>query len=98
MSGMERARLGSTFKKFAAAEVDEQTKEVMLPALAKCLVTEAGDRIYSDDDVAELGNLDAPVLDELLMELMRISGLNKDAAGEAEKNSVATPSDASTSG
>ena len=92
LSGMERATFGAAFKKFEKAEIDDQTRNVLLPCLARSLVTPEGDRIYPDEAIEELGSLDAPILDEMIAELMAISGLKKDAVGEAEKNSETTPS------
>ena len=94
LSGMDRSRFGASYKKHENSGMDEQFRAVVLPFLARCIVTESGDRVYPDEAVEELGTLDSPLIDELVTELQRISGLQKDALVEAEKNSVQTTSGA----
>ena len=52
--------------------------------VAKCLVTEDGERIFSDDDVEALGQKDGQTLAELHKVALRLSGVD-----QAEEEAVA---------
>lgn len=65
--------------------------------LAKCIVGEDFERLYSDKDVRELGAKNGEVLQRLHKVAQRLSGLGKQALEEKAGNSEADPSGASTS-
>lgn len=66
--------------------------------VAKCLVGEDGQRLFSDNEVKALGAKNGAVLDRLGDICQRLSGLRKEDVEEAEGKSEPTPSDASTTG
>lgn len=66
--------------------------------LAKCIVGADFERLYSDQDVRELGAKNGEVLQRLLKVAQRLSGLGKKAVEDAAGNSAAAQSGASTSG
>ncbi|WP_405710111.1 hypothetical protein OG264_16110 [Streptomyces xanthophaeus] len=65
--------------------------------LAKCLVDESFQRLYTDKEVKEIGAKDGKVIKTLFAEAQRISGLGKGAVEDAAGKSETTPSDSSTS-
>jgi hypothetical protein len=66
--------------------------------LVKCLVDEAGERLFTDQDAPVLGAKNGAVLDRLYDIASRLSGLSEEEKAELEGNSEAgTDSDASTS-
>jgi hypothetical protein len=65
--------------------------------LVKCLVDEAGKRLFKDQDAPALGKKSGLVLDRLYDVAAELSGLSEEAEKEAEGNSDAAPSGASTS-
>jgi hypothetical protein len=66
--------------------------------VAKCLVGEDGQRLFSDNEVKALGAKNGAVLERLGQVAQRLSGLRKEDVEAAEGKSEPTPSDASTSG
>lgn len=64
--------------------------------LVKCIVDEAGNRIFTDRDAGLLGMKNGKVLDRLFDVAARLSGLNDEEAEAIEGNSAAA-SDGSTS-
>lgn len=62
------------------------------------VVDEDGKRIFSDVDVAELGNKSAAALTRVYEVAARLSGLSDEDVDELEGNFGAAPSGASTSG
>lgn len=66
--------------------------------LARCIVGEDFERLYTDKEIRELGAKNGAVLQGLHKVAQRLSGLGKDAVQDAAGNSEAAPSGASTSG
>lgn len=66
--------------------------------VAKCLVGEDGQRLFSDKEVKALGAKNGAVLERLGKICQRLSGLRKEDLEAAEGKSEPTPSDASTTG
>lgn len=54
--------------------------------LARCLVDDTGARLFTDDQVIELQNKSAAVIDRLFSVADRINGVNNAAVDEAAKN------------
>lgn len=65
--------------------------------VGKCLVGEDFQRLFSDKEVKELGKKNGAVLDRLSDVAKRLSGLDESAVEDAEENSEADQSGASTS-
>lgn len=55
---------------------------------AVVLSDEQGNRLFTDEDAAKLGNLDARELEKVYVAGCRLNGLDAEAIGDAEKNSV----------
>jgi hypothetical protein len=69
-------------------EVDEQEKLVVDTGLflTKAVVDEAGNRIFTEDDISALMEKSKPAVDRLTAAALRLNNLGKDVAKEAEKN------------
>jgi hypothetical protein len=65
--------------------------------LVKCLVDEAGERLFTDQDAPALGAKNGSVIDRLYDVAARLSGLSEEEKAELEGNSETVPSDGSTS-
>lgn len=81
--------------KNGAPEMHLEGARALLVSLS--IVDESGQRLFTEDDVEELGRKSARALDRVYEVASRLSGLIPKAAEDAEKNSVATPSGASSS-
>jgi hypothetical protein len=76
-----------------------QWKEQATASLvAKCLVTEDGERIFSDDDIEALGEKNGDTLTELRGVAMRLSGMNSQEAEVVAEDFAVAQNDASDSG
>ncbi|NUQ99555.1 MAG: hypothetical protein HOY79_24375 [Streptomyces sp.] len=65
--------------------------------LVKCLVDEAGERLFTDQDAPALGAKAGAVIDRLYDVAARLSGLSDEEKAELEGNSAAGTDDSSTS-
>lgn len=66
--------------------------------LVKCLIDEAGERLFTDQDAPALGAKNGSVIDKLYDVAARLSGLSEEEKAELEGNSEAgTDSDSSGS-
>lgn len=65
--------------------------------VARCLVDEAGVRVFSDGDIAELGSKNSAVVLRLFEIAQRINGMSKTDIEALEKNSESNPDDDSSS-
>lgn len=64
--------------------------------VAKCLIDQNGERLFTDDKVKVLGAKSGAVIDRLFDTARRLSGMSKDAVDEGKDDSEPAPSDAST--
>ena len=65
--------------------------------VARVVVGEDGEPVFTQQDVYALGELSAAALDRVFEVASRLSGLNPDSLEEMAKNSATAPSDGSTS-
>ncbi|MGW2985463.1 hypothetical protein [Streptomyces goshikiensis] len=100
LSGTERdayeasmVRVGTTGKVAGVNLLDASAR-----LLAKCLVGEDFERLYTDKEVAALGARNGKVVKRLYARAQKISGLGKDAVEDAAGNSAPDRSGPSTSG
>lgn len=93
MSGIVRAEFGKLYNQLKESGIEEQTRSLVAPLLAKHIVDETGKPIFDDNAVLDF---DANVFDQIGEALMRVSGLKQDAIEDAEKNSAPTQSASSS--
>ncbi|GAA1065199.1 phage tail assembly chaperone [Streptomyces asiaticus] len=65
--------------------------------LVKCIVDEAGERLFTDQDASALGAKNGSVIDRLYDVASALSGLSEEEKAELEGNSEAATDDSSTS-
>lgn len=65
--------------------------------VVRCLADENGKRLFSDEEILEVGSKHFAILERLAAVALRVNGLGKEDVEEAEKNSEADPSGDSTS-
>lgn len=93
LTGTERDTLG---KSLMGADGKADMTDYESKMLALCLVDEAGNRLFSDADVRALAGKSASALRRVYEVAERINAMGAGAVDTAEKNSVSTASDAST--
>lgn len=86
LTGTERARVEDD-----VLEARNKGKEVALfklRVLALCLVDDAGNRLFTDAELGQLGKKSANVIESLFKRCQQANGLGGDAVEEEEKNSA----------
>lgn len=66
--------------------------------VVKCVVDEAGNRLFKDDEADALGRKSAAAIQVLFDAAQRLNALSDDLVEEMEKNSTSEPTDDSGSG
>jgi len=100
-----------TIREFTAAERDlfesewlkgkaagTETDNIRARLVSRTLITDTGERMFSDAEIAILGNKSATALDRLFTVAQRINGMSGAAVDELEKNSGGDRNDDSVSG
>jgi len=85
MSGTQRAQI---FTRNTDEKGKVRTDRIYLDVIVCCTYDpETGERIFADEDIEWLGNKKGAVLERIGAIAFEISGIGKEAIGEAEKNS-----------
>lgn len=94
LSAAVRATLADAFSQSDGMPILAAAKAMQWQAVACGLVTESGDRLFSDNELEEIGKMDADIIDELSTEILHMSGLGETSTklGDTIKNSVGAPS------
>jgi hypothetical protein len=82
MTGTERDRFESEF-----VGGNKNVEMVRAKLVAKCLCDEDGERLFTEQEIPELGEKSAAVLDRLFSECMRLNRFTKDDVDDLAKNS-----------
>ncbi|MBV9772646.1 MAG: hypothetical protein JO040_01770 [Gemmatimonadetes bacterium] len=95
LTGTQRARLmKSGFDASGTVDFERLYPELVI---ASTFDPATGEAVFGEADRDALNGKSGSALERLAQAAMRVSGLSPDATAAAEKNSEATPSDASTS-
>jgi len=95
LTGAQRARLMKTsLDSKGAVDFEKMFPELLITSTFE---PGTGQPVFTEADRDALGGKSGAALDRIAQAAMRLSGLTPGAVEEAEKNSDATPSDASTS-
>jgi hypothetical protein len=95
LTGAQRARLmKNSVDAKGAVDFERMYPELLI---ASTFEPETGEPLFTAADRDALSAKSGAALERIAQAAMRLSGLNPGAAENAEKNSEATPSDASTS-
>lgn len=63
--------------------------------VAKCVINEDGTRMFSDEDVIEIGLVSGKIVSMIAKKIEKLGGMTPKAVENAEKNSSTTPSSTS---
>lgn len=74
------------------------TEHLTAALLVTVIVTEDGDRVFADNDVAALGRKDAGTLSRLFKQAMRLASMDEESVKELEQGLGIAQSDASDTG
>lgn len=95
MNAKERGRVEATFVAVKGESVEIRTdamQELRVRTVAACLIDENGDRLFDDQDVAELAQKASEPVHRLFDIAQRLSGTNQGATAAMAGNSPAAPS------
>jgi hypothetical protein len=93
LSGVMRARVADSYRDSDGQSIEDAHKRVQCYIVAHVLVDENGDRIFGDEDIDVISNLDAGVLDQISQAGIAASGMGVKSVEQAEKNSETIPSE-----
>lgn len=82
MSGTER----ESFEREWTTTEEKLLPQYKVKMLKKCLCDDKGAALFTNDDLAALGEKNALVIDRLFNQCMKLNGFQKDAVEEAAKN------------
>lgn len=71
---------------FSQRDIKKGVKNIRASLVVRCLTDEAGVRLFTDAEIAEVGAMPANVIDKLYEHCQRLSGLGAKDAEELEKN------------
>lgn len=99
MSGTQRdAYETSLMEKQADGTYKVNTENMRAKLVLYCAVDDAGNALFSADDLNALAGKSAAVIERLFDAAQKLNGLNKGAVEDAAKNSVSDPQGALPSG
>ncbi|MDS1269691.1 hypothetical protein RIF23_05225 [Lipingzhangella sp. LS1_29] len=100
LSGAERSRLEATMIASKGQSVNVRTEALRTlreRLLALCLVDANDNRLFTDDEISELGRKSGAVLQRLFERAQQLSGMGQDDAEEMTGESAGGPSEGSAS-
>lgn len=71
---------------YSERDIKKGVKNIRASLVVRCLTDEAGVRLFTDSEIAEVGAMPASVIDKLYEHCQRLSGLGAKDADELEKN------------
>jgi hypothetical protein len=86
MTGAERSRFEQSVTKIQGKNVTVNLDNVPARIAVMCTVDEAGERLFTDNDLAELGAKSASALNRIMEVAMRLSGLSNAEIEAIAKN------------
>jgi hypothetical protein len=98
MRGRERDEWEASLAVQRGGQMVPDTANMRAKLAARCIIGEDGEPLFTQQDVAALGELSAAALQRVYEVGARLSGLNQDAMEELGKSSEAAPSEDSASG
>lgn len=97
LSGTDLDSYQDSCRVFNGVEMMPALGNARAKLLVRCLVDEAGERLFGDEDVDELGRKAGRIIDRLYDVAARLSGITEEMQAELEGNSAAAPSGGSAS-
>jgi len=71
---------------YSERDIKKGVKNIRASLVVRCITDEAGVRLFTDSEIAEVGAMPASVIDKLYEHCQRLSGLGAKDAEELEKN------------
>lgn len=94
MTGRDRDAFGESLSKDANGNVDLTNYRAKL--IAKCLVDESNNLMFSDDDIVQLGNKSAGAIATVFAVAERLNGIGSEGVEAIKKNSDSDLSESAT--
>lgn len=91
MTGSERDAFENGCFQGKGKKRDFSAQDVRAKLVAYCCIDEAGQRVFSDNDVALIGQVRADVVDRLFSVAARLSGMTPEDADELGRRSPTPP-------
>jgi hypothetical protein len=98
LRGRERDEWEASLAVQRGKQVVRDVANIRAKLAARCIVGEDGEPLFSQQDVAALGELSAAALDRVFEAAARLSGLEEKDLEEMQGNSGAAPGGGSSSG
>ena len=98
MTGTQRDAFENDLIKRKGKDVDFNMRNARAKMVSRCVIDEKGKRVFSDQDVTELGNKSAAALDRVFSVAQKLSGVSDDDIKELTENLAETQSGNSGSG
>jgi len=89
MTGAERDAYEADIFETKGTTMTLKRENFRAKLVARCLVDEKGERMFTDGEIAALGKKSGSALDRLFNAAQRINGMTKDEREKIEKNSEA---------
>jgi len=71
---------------YSERDIKKGVNNIRASLVVRCITDEAGVRLFTDSEIAEVGAMPASVIDKLYEHCQRLSGLGAKDAEELEKN------------
>lgn len=97
MNGRERDSFEASMIKGKGKSANVNLENLRAKLVSKCIVDEAGKRLFSDDDIPALAAKSAAALNRVYEVAQRLSGVTEDDVDELVKNSETAQSEPSGS-
>jgi tRNA(Phe) wybutosine-synthesizing methylase Tyw3 len=86
MTGSERDAFEMSIFKVKGKDTERNFVDLRAKLVARTLINEKGERIFTDDDISALGKKSAKALDRVYQAASRLNGIGKEAVDELTKN------------
>jgi hypothetical protein len=93
MSGKERDSFEASMIKGKGKSANVNLENLRAKLVSKCVVDEAGTRLFSDDDIPALASKSAAALNRVYEVAQRLSGVTDEDVDELTKNSETAQSE-----
>jgi len=91
MTAKERSQFDQQFVSRKGEAMKSRIAEGRERIVVACCRDEGGKRIFTADDVAQLGKQSSAIIERIVIVAQRLSGMTKDELEDAVKNSEETP-------
>jgi len=93
MTAKERSEFDQQFVSRKGEPMKKRIAEGRERIIVACCRDEEGKRLFTTDDVAQLGKQSSLIIERIVTVAQRLSGMTKDELEDAVKNSEETPDD-----